>query len=1023
MSVVDQKPLIVHGLWIGPKLSPLELLTLNSFVRWGHEFNLWLYDPPETPLPAGVHPRDATRILPRERIFRKRMRDPETGVGKGSVSPFSDLFRYKLLYELGGVWVDMDVTCLRPFNFDNEYVFRRHRLGVVGNLMKCPKGSELMRACYEECEPIASETVDWLAQVRILNDNVARLGLGRFARDDISNKDSWRESLCQFLLLDTPIPDHWYAIHWMSEFLGTVLRDQGHYLGRRLTENIPDKNNPPAGSTLYKLYRDYGLIAQEIEVEHISPPRSDAVPNKHSTIRSRCRAGAQLNVVIPTLVRGGAERTVVETVGALATQAGVHSLVFVMGPSTKQYALNPGARTRVQMFAGNWSREDFLEIARQTLASPTPILFTHLIRARHLATLWEFGVMTAPVIHNASLGWLDPPTVYNHPNVPFVVAVADAVARQLGESGCRKPIVTIRHELQRWWTREEMSRARRQIRDAHGVTDDILLIGMVGQFKSQKAYTRAVRVLFEVRRTHNAKLIILGDWDHEYGSGRIAHAATLRLATELGLVDNLILPGNVDQAHLYFGAFDLYLNTSIYEGLSIALLEAAQAGCPIVAADAGGNREALPDDAILVEDPSDIAAYTEAVLRVSGRQACQPRASQVMPDLIPRLWAMLAKHGINTVRSHAAQGSGTLFVTESLASSGQTRALIKLISKLPSTMRTALCILRRGPGWAQRAETFDGKLPILNLADRPGLLEQVEHMLLWFDQLNMRTICFWDARPEVKLLSSKILSVRDVRLVDVSPGPIFFEQLDAAEPFQRRIALSGDAYTSRLDDFVAPTSDCAPQGPSQPRRLSFIPPGVELPPTFEPTPLLTDLLNPPLTLGTCCATASDTVIAFFSEMMALVREQLPRASLTIVTEGGAHDLARWCVQSDQERTYNSDAIHFVETNDGVAPLMAKMQVFVAVSEPSGYTNTSLLDAMSMALPVVATASGGFEEQVEDGVTGYLIDDPRSMASRVVELLQDPLRRVAFGKAGRSRAGARFALDRMVQRYVALLAQE
>ena len=116
MSVVDQKPLIVHGLWIGPKLSPLELLTLNSFVRWGHEFNLWLYDPPETPLPAGAHPRDATRILPRERIFRKRMRDPETGVGKGSVSPFSDLFRYKLLYELGGVWVDMDVTCLRPFN-------------------------------------------------------------------------------------------------------------------------------------------------------------------------------------------------------------------------------------------------------------------------------------------------------------------------------------------------------------------------------------------------------------------------------------------------------------------------------------------------------------------------------------------------------------------------------------------------------------------------------------------------------------------------------------------------------------------------------------------------------------------------------------------------------------------------------------------------------------------------------------------------------------------------------------------
>jgi glycosyltransferase involved in cell wall biosynthesis len=86
-------------------------------------------------------------------------------------------------------------------------------------------------------------------------------------------------------------------------------------------------------------------------------------------------------------------------------------------------------------------------------------------------------------------------------------------------------------------------------------------------------------------------------------------------------------------------------------------------------------------------------------------------------------------------------------------------------------------------------------------------------------------------------------------------------------------------------------------------------------------------------------------------------------------------------------------------------------------------NTSLLDAMSMALPVVATAGGGFEGQVEDGVSGFLIDDPSAMASRVVELPQDPLKRVAFGEAGCNRAGERFAFDRMVQRYAALLAQE
>ena len=121
--------MIIHGLWIGNTLSRLELLTLRSFVHWGHEFHLWLYDDLQTAVPRGVCLRDARSVLPRARIFHKRQRDPETGVGQGSASPFSDLFRYKLLYEYGGIWSDMDITCLRPFDFAEDYMFRAHRLG------------------------------------------------------------------------------------------------------------------------------------------------------------------------------------------------------------------------------------------------------------------------------------------------------------------------------------------------------------------------------------------------------------------------------------------------------------------------------------------------------------------------------------------------------------------------------------------------------------------------------------------------------------------------------------------------------------------------------------------------------------------------------------------------------------------------------------------------------------------------------------------------------------------------------
>ena len=46
--------LVVHGMWIGERLSKLELLTIRSFLHHGHEFHLWLYDPLDTPLPSEV---------------------------------------------------------------------------------------------------------------------------------------------------------------------------------------------------------------------------------------------------------------------------------------------------------------------------------------------------------------------------------------------------------------------------------------------------------------------------------------------------------------------------------------------------------------------------------------------------------------------------------------------------------------------------------------------------------------------------------------------------------------------------------------------------------------------------------------------------------------------------------------------------------------------------------------------------------------------------------------------------------
>jgi hypothetical protein len=183
---------IVHGLWIGENLSNLELLTIKSFIANGHEFHLWLYEPLSGPLPAGTVVEDASLILGKDKIFRYKNYD-QFNHGKSSLAGFSDIFRYKLLYEKGGWWCDMDVTCLRPLDFHEPYVFRDHgQLPAIGNVMKCPPRSSIMAEAYERARKEVDENnTDWFKPVRAWTDLIEPMGLSKYVKTGISNADSW----------------------------------------------------------------------------------------------------------------------------------------------------------------------------------------------------------------------------------------------------------------------------------------------------------------------------------------------------------------------------------------------------------------------------------------------------------------------------------------------------------------------------------------------------------------------------------------------------------------------------------------------------------------------------------------------------------------------------------------------------------------------------------------------------------------------------------------------------------------
>ncbi len=143
-----------------------------------------------------------------------------------------------------------------------------------------------------------------------------------------------------------------------------------------------------------------------------------------------------------------------------------------------------------------------------------------------------------------------------------------------------------------------------------GIPKGARVIGCVASFTPKKAHHVLLHAMAKVLASASDVWLVL------VGAGPL-EAPTRDLAAALGLSDRVIFTGIRDDAQRIVSAFDVFVLSSLHEGLSVAVVEALALGKPAVVTDAGGLPEVVSNGVdgyvVPVNDPD---AMSDAIGRL-----------------------------------------------------------------------------------------------------------------------------------------------------------------------------------------------------------------------------------------------------------------------------------------------------------------------------------------------------------------------------------------------------------------------
>jgi glycosyltransferase involved in cell wall biosynthesis len=204
------------------------------------------------------------------------------------------------------------------------------------------------------------------------------------------------------------------------------------------------------------------------------------------------------------------------------------------------------------------------------------------------------------------------------------------------------------------------------------------------------------------------------------------------------------------------------------------------------------------------------------------------------------------------------------------------------------------------------------------------------------------------------------------------------------------------------------------------RQVVAIPAGVDLE-EFSPGPadpyLRDELAGGAPVIGSVAMFRGSKGHDHLLDAFARVRASWPEARLLLVGDGVRRD---WVERLVAERGLG-DAVRLAGFRRDVAALLRLMDCFVLASTRTEGVPQSLLQALAVGVPVVASAIGGIPEVVTHLGNGLLVPPGEvvALADAIASVLRDPEAARKRSEAGRELVAARYSRDASIGRTIAL----